>query len=406
MKIFYEEENIRAIAEKIRDKANVDTTYTTAEMPSGVDEVYNKGYADGEANGTGGIATPVLYGTHILVKGQSSYEEPASTVSQELTNVRGWFYNGETVYQSNISKIELANKSIFIYASDGYGKISNVWDKWYFEYNGTEGFFPTNDERCRVIEFRNPNEVSQAFYDLFMAIVNNSTSTTPYSVGEEVGKQAQHNEFWDDYLKNGVKPYHFASAGWNDDTFYPDRDLKPVENCYNLFATCGISDLAGRLRECGVTLDTSGINQRCDYMFGYASSLTTVPYLDLRNASYASGTFNNMFNYCTALHTIEGIHLAEDGSQILGSAIFNKCNALVNLTFYGKIGSSGITLQYSIELSQDSIISVLNALSDSTSGLSITLSLKAVNKAFTNGVNSSLWQEWVHDKSNWTINLV
>lgn len=51
----YEEEKIRAIATKIREKAANNKTYTTEEMPSGIDEVYNEGYnygyEDGETDG-------------------------------------------------------------------------------------------------------------------------------------------------------------------------------------------------------------------------------------------------------------------------------------------------------------------------------------------------------------------
>lgn len=47
----YEEANIAAIAQKIRDKAEIDTTYTTAEMPNGIDEVYEKGYTKGKSEG-------------------------------------------------------------------------------------------------------------------------------------------------------------------------------------------------------------------------------------------------------------------------------------------------------------------------------------------------------------------
>lgn len=55
----YDETRIQTIADKIRSKANVDNTYTTAEMPDGIETVYNKGYADGFAScGDGGGITP------------------------------------------------------------------------------------------------------------------------------------------------------------------------------------------------------------------------------------------------------------------------------------------------------------------------------------------------------------
>lgn len=63
----YEESNIQAIANKIREKALVETTYKTSEMPSGINTVYDKGYSNGYSvgysegssqSGEGGI-TPI-----------------------------------------------------------------------------------------------------------------------------------------------------------------------------------------------------------------------------------------------------------------------------------------------------------------------------------------------------------
>lgn len=44
----YEENNIAAIAEAIREKTGAAATYTTAEMPSGVGAVYDAGYSEGK----------------------------------------------------------------------------------------------------------------------------------------------------------------------------------------------------------------------------------------------------------------------------------------------------------------------------------------------------------------------
>ena len=49
-KKIYEEENIRAIAEKIREKTGEGTTYKVSEMPDGIERVYN----EGKSQGTGG----------------------------------------------------------------------------------------------------------------------------------------------------------------------------------------------------------------------------------------------------------------------------------------------------------------------------------------------------------------
>lgn len=56
----YEEANIAAIAERIRENTGGDKKYKTSEMPSGVDEVYEAGYTKGKSEGGGGVAEPVL----------------------------------------------------------------------------------------------------------------------------------------------------------------------------------------------------------------------------------------------------------------------------------------------------------------------------------------------------------
>ncbi len=43
----YEEENIRAIADKIRELSEENSRYTTSEMPGGISVVYDKGYDSG-----------------------------------------------------------------------------------------------------------------------------------------------------------------------------------------------------------------------------------------------------------------------------------------------------------------------------------------------------------------------
>lgn len=50
----YEENNIAAIANKIREKTGGESTYKTSEMPSGIDEVYNTGFEAGKAESGGG----------------------------------------------------------------------------------------------------------------------------------------------------------------------------------------------------------------------------------------------------------------------------------------------------------------------------------------------------------------
>lgn len=118
--------------------------------------------------------------------------------------------------------------------------------------------------------------------------------------------------------------------------------------------------------------------------------------------------FANTFAYCSELHTIECIY--PDENTLFISA-FVDCKKLVNLTVNGVIGQNGFNVQWSTLLDKESHISIINALSTTTSGLTVTFSKTAVNKAFetasgaNDGSTSSEWLTLVGTRSNWTIAL-
>ena len=116
------------------------------------------------------------------------------------------------------------------------------------------------------------------------------------------------------------------------------------------------------------------------------------------------------FGYATSLHTIDKLILAQDGSQTFTST-FSTMIALENIEIEGTIGKNGFSLSQSQKLSKKSLISVVEHLSTTTSGLSVSLSKNAVNKAFetsvgaNDGTTSTEWLALIGKKSNWTISL-
>lgn len=229
--------------------------------------------------------------------------------------------------------------------------------------------------------------------------------TRVYQSGIAVGvKQAGEvvkNEFWDNILSGTNWQYKFCGSSWNDKTFYPPQDLICGQYANQLFYLCGITDLAGRLRECGVKLDLSKASVRVDNMFNYATKLTTVPYLDVRACS-KNGVLSCMFMDCHSLKTIEGIHLKEDGSQDLGgSNTFIRCHVLENVTFYGSIGSS-LDFQSCAKLTKASIENIVEHLSDTASGQTLTMSKTARRNAFTDDE----WNTLIATKPNWTFSVI
>ena len=236
---------------------------------------------------------------------------------------------------------------------------------------------------------RNVNQVNADFTAIKNKIIETGvdvptgTPTADYaSKVDEVfntGKSEATSEFWEGALSPPIYQYRFAGRCWNDRTFYPTKNIKLSDYSNHAFYISYITDLAGRLRECGVTLDTSGAKSRCDSLFQGCSLLTTVPYLDVSKCTY-SAVLNSMFNGCSALKTIEGIRLAADGSQKLGTGTFTNCAALENIIFDGIIGDN-LTMNACTKLSGPSIRNIVDHLSDTASGKTLTLSQTAVNNA-------------------------
>jgi hypothetical protein len=214
-----------------------------------------------------------------------------------------------------------------------------------------------------------------------------------YSEGFEAGKKSQYDEFWDNGVSEYGWVYKFSGSMWNDKTFYPNQDLKPTGNAHTMFALCRITDLAGRLNECGKKLDMSGVKGTSNSLFSWCALIEHIPYLDLSNST--SGLYNT-FEECQKLHTIDGIKLKADGSHPISRAFIN-CVALENLTIDGTIGQNGFNVQWSIKLSKASWISIMTAAS-TTANITITGSLVSVNKAFETspGANDgSTSPEWL-----------
>lgn len=156
-----------------------------------------------------------------------------------------------------------------------------------------------------------------------------------YEQGLSNGKDEEYNGFWDNYQSFGeLKNYAraFAGKGWNDETFKPKYDLICNESATRMFCNSQITDLEAILEKQGVKLNLS-VCPTADYMF-YAASVTTVPVLDLSNAT----SIGYLFCGASNLKTVRKLILSTDGDQQLGDYFFFKCSSLENLNIQGNIG--------------------------------------------------------------------
>lgn len=191
------------------------------------------------------------------------------------------------------------------------------------------------------------------------------------------GQEAANEAFWGAYLNYGNPAYYaraFAGTRWNINTFYPKYNIVSTNSSVtNMFTESGITDLAGRLGECGVTLDLSnatGISGLAAY-----SKITHFPTVDSRNCNSIAQSFNQATN----LVTIDKLILRNSGDQIF-DRVFVSCTALQNLVIEGTIGQNGFNVQW-CPLTLNSLASIVDALADKTGDTSGTTWLITLGQA-------------------------
>ena len=233
-----------------------------------------------------------------------------------------------------------------------------------------------------------------------------------YSEGTEAGKQAQEKAFWDKFLfysDTANCNYMFAGQGWVEQTFRPNKDLVPVQSSgmfYSFMAHIGdfnkAIDLVRHLETLGVKLDFSK-STALSSCFNWAM-FKRVGVIDCSKSSNLSSTFAN-----AKIGQIDKLIVHE--ALTYGSA-FQNLSKLTHMIVEGVIGKSGFNVQWATSLDKESLTSIVNCLSATTTGLTITLSLTAVNKAFEtsegakDGSTSTEWTSLTSAHQNWTISLV
>lgn len=209
-----------------------------------------------------------------------------------------------------------------------------------------------------------------------------------YSRGLAEGQKAEYNKFWDKYQINGNRGSSgsanyrnaFQGAGWNKDTFYPKYDITGDGTAYQCFSSFNNEptyepfDLAQRLEDCGVVLDTS--QSSFNSGFSYAK-VTRLPVIDTRgnNNAYIGGCFA----HCYYLVTIDKLIMKDDPSITVASC-FDFCHDLENIIIEGVIGQN-LNMRHCSKLTDASIQSIIDSLYDWTDGEAKGLTLHANVKA-------------------------
>lgn len=247
------------------------------------------------------------------------------------------------------------------------------------------------DKLTQIAE--NEQKVYEAGYEKGKA--EGGDTTEAYEQGVADGKKAEHDAFWGDYLNKGnARQYLYSFAGrcWNDKIFKPKYNIVCAYSCLGMFAYSVITDLAKTLNDCGIILDTSGASN-LESAFAYAVT-KTIPTVNAANSFSINGIFEN----CSNLESIEKFTVAETQGF---TRAFTGCGKLKDIVFDGVIGNS-IDMHWSTLLTRSSIESVINHLSGTATGKTLTLSKTAEESAFD---NADEWDALVATKMNWNIAL-
>lgn len=227
---------------------------------------------------------------------------------------------------------------------------------------------------------------------------------TAYNEGVEAGKQAEYDAHWDGLQNYGNRTnYAGGFRYWSNEYINPKHTIK-TKSMSEIFYTCSKLKKSPTVIPLNDTGVTSIYNAYCS-----CAELESIDYdIILNLTSYTEA--NSAFAHCRKVKIIKKIVI--NGVCPTFNNAFTNDGELEEIRFEGVIDKNGLNFQHSTKLSKASHISIVNCLSVETSGLTVTLSLTAVKKAFetssgaNDGNTSEEWLNLIATKPNWTINLV
>lgn len=212
--------------------------------------------------------------------------------------------------------------------------------------------------------------------------------------------------FFNMLTANGLRPLTQYSASYgtfaySDFTGYSFPTLMKFKDISRLFYNYKGTALPGNIDFTETGEGTGGYSGYYQ-TFIYASQLKEIVF----NAPAPTKGYIQVFDYCGQLRKLVGLNCVEATTF---NRSFYQCYNLTDITIGGVIGQT-VTFG-DCPLNKASIENVVNVLSDTASGKTLTLRLTAVKKAFetsegaNDGNTSEEWLALAASKSNWTITL-
>jgi hypothetical protein len=215
----------------------------------------------------------------------------------------------------------------------------------------------------------------------------------------EVGKQDGDLAYFNMLTNNGKRTQYYGAFAMADFSGYTFPYLiQPTEyGCGRIFWNYPGTSLPGNIDFTKIVEDSNGYYQNFMYAINVKEIVFNAP---------APKAYVQTFDYCAKMERLIGVNVAETTTFNRG---FLNCYALRELTMFGTLGQTVSFAQS--PLNKASIENIIDILSSTASGKTLTLKLSAVQKAFetsegaNDGNTSEEWMTLAASKSNWTITL-
>lgn len=416
----YEENDIQAIANTIREKTGTDKTYDTSEMPGGVGEVFVAGRGDVLANSkyieksaigkiinltdVSGVYHKIkVFGDNCVVDvyGKNMFDANTNNwgTYYASNNYRYGFEIPSGFTMINLSATrksgyEVKTANMTLYRVDGDEIYTQLKGASFTEGGNVTFTLDATKKHVLICLSTTTPSILATLIDTFDWQLEVGSLATPYEpftkqtitatpLGTEIpsmcpnmnffadvditvdyyssfGIQTEYDRFWDSYQAHGTRTNYanaFAGLGWTDETFKPKYDIVLIAGAGgSIFNSALVTDIGKSLKDCGVTLDTS---RATNISYGFANVKTkTLPKLDFSSATVAlTDTLAN----CTELHTTDELAFSEQTN--IATSTFRNCSKLTHCIFSGVIASD-INLQWSPLLDEESLQSLTQTLAD------------------------------------------
>lgn len=256
-------------------------------------------------------------------------------------------------------------------------------------------------------------EISPSYGKLLSKVFVNVDTSQKRKEAFEAGKKAEHKTFWYAFFLDR-DTFAYAFCEWRGEMFKPNADIifqNSVNSADYTFQNAKYFDLKERTVDKGFAFDTSQAKRLAGTF--HSTCIGNIPTIDLSSCTQLIRTFYFMQRDTLhdGLYTTKEINIVNLRSDCTFDNAFSYIYGLERLIINGTIGQNGFNVQWSTLLDKASHISIMTALSTTTSGLTVTFSKTAVDKAFetssgaNDGSTSPEWLALVATRPNVTIAL-